>query len=143
MRKETIENVSRPEPLEDAILRMIKKYESCAQDKGKVFGKEAKYTYFCIASELVAILKGEYVIGWDNDNSNIGWIPCEIKMPEDCERYKGKKIIDVLVTTDRGKVTKVQRIFDEFIGWHWGRILGEMRAWMPLPRPYKLNGVLI
>lgn len=134
-------NVTRPEPLEDAILKMIKKYESCAQDKEDVFGKDAKDTYSCVASELLSVLKGKYVIGWENNNSNIGWIPCEIKLPEDCEEYNGKKIIDVLVTTDRGKVTKVQRIFDQYIGWHWGRILGEMRAWKPLPKPYKLNGI--
>lgn len=135
-------NVVRPEPLEDAILRLAKKYELCSQDREiEVFGREAKDTYWCVASDLRAALKGEYYIGWENDNSNIGWIPCEIKMPEDCEEYKGKKIIDVLVTTDRGKVTKVQRIFDQTIGWHWGRILGEMRAWRPLPKPYKLNEV--
>lgn len=135
-------NGVRPEPLEDAILRLAKKYELCSQDREiEVFGREAKDTYWCIASDLRVALKGEYCIGWENDNSNIGWIPCEIKMPEDCEEYKGKKIIDVLVTTDRGKVTKVQRIFDQIIGWHWGRILGEMRAWRPLPKPYKLNGV--
>lgn len=137
--------VIRPEPLEDAILRLAKKYELCSRDKEneekEVFNREAKSTYWCIASDLMVVLKGNYCIGWENDNSNTGWIPCEIKMPEDCEEYKGKKIIDVLVTTDRGKVTKVQRIFDRTIGWYWGRILGEMRAWRPLPKPYKLNGV--
>lgn len=30
-------------------------------------------------------------------------------MPEDDERYKGKKVINVLVTTATNKVTKVQR----------------------------------
>lgn len=135
-------NVIRPEPLEDAILRMAKKCEVCAKDKEiEVFSKDAKDTYWCIASELRAILKGEYIIGWENDNNNVGWIPCEIKMPEDESEYKGRKIIDVLVTTDKGKVTKVQRIYDKNIGWYWGRISGEMKAWMPLPKPYKLCGI--
>lgn len=30
-------------------------------------------------------------------------------MPEDDKRYEGKKVINVLVTTNRGMVTKVQR----------------------------------
>lgn len=30
-------------------------------------------------------------------------------MPEDDKRYEGKKVINVLVTTNRGIVTKVQR----------------------------------
>ena len=50
-------------------------------------------------------------------------------MPEDDERYKGKKVINV---------TKVQRIFNDYANtWYWGRICGGMRAWMPLPEPYK------
>ena len=71
------------------------------------------------------------------------WIKCEPgHMPEDDERYKGKKAINVLVTTDGGVVTKVQRIlYTDFrtkeTSWYWGRIGGSMRAWMPLPKPYK------
>ena len=67
------------------------------------------------------------------------WIKCVPgQMPEDDERYKGKKVINVLATTNKGVVTKVQRICygNE---WSWGRILGGMRAWMPLPEPYKEN----
>lgn len=41
---------------------------------------------------------------------NLNWIKCEEgHMPEDDERYKDKKVINVLVTTNRGMVTKVQR----------------------------------
>lgn len=59
-------------------------------------------------------------------------------MPEDYERYKDKKVINVIATTNKGVVTKVQRIFDNYNNyWHWGRICGGMRAWMPLPDPYK------
>lgn len=72
------------------------------------------------------------------------WIKCEPgHMPEDDERYKGKKVINVLVTTGRGNVTKVQRLYSwDFLHpgegyWYWGRIDCEMRAWMPLPEPYK------
>jgi len=55
-------------------------------------------------------------------------------MPEDDERYKDKKVINVIATTNKGVVTKVQRIFDSYGNyWHWGRICGGMRAWMPLP----------
>lgn len=59
-------------------------------------------------------------------------------MPEEDERYKGKKVINVIVTTNKGVVTKVQRIFNDYANtWYWGRICGGMRAWMPLPEPYK------
>ena len=73
----------------------------------------------------------------------MNWIKCEPgHMPEDDERYKGKKVINVLVTTDKGFVTKVQRIYYEGFRseekyWCWSRIGGKMRAWMPLPEPYK------
>ncbi len=68
------------------------------------------------------------------------WIKCESgHMPEDDERYKGKKVINVLVTTDNGRVTKVQRIYWEYTdgtgSWHWSRV--SAIAWMPLPEPYR------
>lgn len=61
-------------------------------------------------------------------------------MPEDFN-YKGNKILNVLVTTATGKVTKVQRIQDygDKHIWRWGRIFGECKAWMPLPQHYKGN----
>lgn len=67
------------------------------------------------------------------------WIKCiSGQMPEDDERYKGKKVINVIATTNKGVVTKVQRIFNDYANtWYWGRICGGMRAWMPLPEPYK------
>lgn len=65
------------------------------------------------------------------------WIKCvEGQMPEDDKRYEGKKVINVLVTTNRGMVTKVQRQYYDGT-WFWGRINGGMRAWMPLPEPYR------
>lgn len=68
------------------------------------------------------------------------WIKCiEGQMPEDFEENKDKKIINVLVTTSTGKVTKVQRMYNEWAGgkyWSWGRIYGNPKAWMPLPEPY-------
>lgn len=40
------------------------------------------------------------------------WIECKNgQMPEDDERYTKKQVINCLVTTDTGRVTKVQRIF--------------------------------
>lgn len=57
-------------------------------------------------------------------------------MPEDDKRYEGKKVINVLVTTNRGMVTKVQRQYYDGT-WYWGRINGGMKAWMPLPEPYR------
>lgn len=59
-------------------------------------------------------------------------------MPEDDQRYKGKKVINVLITTNKGNVTKVQRKQYSDGTWYWGRIYGEI-AWMPLPEPYKEN----
>ena len=67
---------------------------------------------------------------------NGDWIPVEEKLPEDDERYKGRKVIDVLVTTAKGKVTKVQRQSHNGYWW-WGRIYGEPTAWQPLPKSYK------
>ena len=43
----------RPEPLEDAILRLEKKYELWSQDKQEVFSDGDKDTYICVASELL------------------------------------------------------------------------------------------
>ena len=64
------------------------------------------------------------------------WIKCELgQMPEDDDRYAGRKIIKVLVTTDTGNVTKAQReLFKE--EWYWARI-GRAIAWKPLPEPYR------
>lgn len=134
-------NVIRPEPLEDAILRILKRCEIYSLDDNEVYHQEVRYAYEDIADQIRTALKGEYYIGWENDNHNIGWIPCEIKMPEEDEVFNGKKVINVLVTTDKGSVTKVQRIYDEYIGWHWGRVRGKMKAWMPLPKPFELYGI--
>ena len=68
--------------------------------------------------------------------ANNGWIPVSEKLPEEDERYKGRKAIDVLVTTSNGRVTKVQRQ-SKYNYWCWGRIYGEPTAWQPLPEPYK------
>ena len=70
-----------------------------------------------------------------------GWIKCVPgQMPEDDERYKGRKVINVLVTTASGEVTKVQRYRGGYSDkWLWGRIHDEPKAWMPLPKPYKEN----
>lgn len=67
---------------------------------------------------------------------NDDWIPVEERLPEEDERYKGRKVIDVLVTTAKGKATKVQRQSHNGYWW-WGRIYGEPTAWQPLPEPYK------
>lgn len=68
------------------------------------------------------------------------WIPIEEMLPEQHETYRGKKKIEVLVTTDGGTVTKVQRGYDSyFCTWKWGRIYSEVVAWMPLPKGYKAS----
>ena len=65
------------------------------------------------------------------------WIKCiPGQMPEDDERYKGNKIINVLVTASNGEVAKVQRLLCGGY-WRWGRIYGKVKAWMPLPEPYR------
>ena len=67
------------------------------------------------------------------------WISVNDRLPEDEERYKGRRQIDVLVCTQKGLVTKVRRYYDalwEF--WEWGRIDSSIVvAWMHLPEPYK------
>lgn len=74
------------------------------------------------------------------------WISCSISMPEDILTYNkntSHPAIDVLVTTNGGKVTKLQRIGDKGYNgtgnlfWYWGRIRGGVKAWQPLPEGYK------
>ena len=77
-----------------------------------------------------------YMQGYEDGKKNDGWIPVEERLPEEDERYKGRKAIDVLVTTSNGRVTKVQRQ-SKYDYWCWGRIYGEPTAWQPLPKPYK------
>ena len=77
-----------------------------------------------------------YMQGYEDGKKDDGWIPVEERLPEEDERYKGRKVIDVLVTTAKGKVTKVQRQSHNGYWW-WGRIYGEPTAWQPLPEPYK------
>lgn len=77
-----------------------------------------------------------YQKGIEDGKKDNDWIPVEEKLPEEDERYKGRKVIDVLVTTAKGKVTKVQRQSHNDYWW-WGRIYGEPTAWQPLQEPYK------
>ncbi len=79
-----------------------------------------------------------YQKGFEDGKKDNDWIPVEEKLPEEDERYKGRKVIDVLVTTAKGKVTKVQRQSHNGYWW-WGRIYGEPTAWQPLPEPYIKN----
>lgn len=79
-----------------------------------------------------------YQKGFEDGKKDNDWIPVEEKLPEEYERYKGRKVIDVLVTTTKGKVTKVQRQSHNGYWW-WGRIYGEPTAWQPLPEPYIKN----
>lgn len=69
------------------------------------------------------------------------WIKCvKGQMPEDMSCYKNRKVIDVLITTKYGKVTKVQRVYNEWAGnkyWSWGRIHDEPKAWMSMPGKYE------
>lgn len=67
---------------------------------------------------------------------NQTWISVDDMLPENAERYKGRKVIDVLVTTEKGLVTKVQRQCYRD-SWSWGRIFSRVVAWMPLPKAYK------
>lgn len=79
----------------------------------------------------------EKQIGKDTNvtSKNDGWISVEDMLPENAERYKDRKVIDVLVSTDRGIVTKVQRISNKGY-WYWGRIFSNIIAWMPLPNKH-------
>ena len=92
----------------------------------------------CILEEVKSVV----IVGSKEEMSKITsskWIKCiEGQMPEDFNYYNGKKIINVLVTTNTGKVTKVQRIYSSGTNphWYWGRIYGGAKAWMPLPDPY-------
>lgn len=74
-----------------------------------------------------------------NNQTNMIWTECKPgQMPEDFMTDSNRKIINVLVTTATGIVTKVQRrTFDEGRSWFWERIYGEPKAWMFLPRKYE------
>jgi hypothetical protein len=66
------------------------------------------------------------------------WINVNDRLPENDERYKGRKQIDVIVCTQKGLVTKVRRYYNALWGnWEWGRIDNIVIAWMPLPKAYK------
>ena len=70
------------------------------------------------------------------------WINVEERLPEDDERYKGKKQFSVLVTTKNGCVSKLKRSKLTIYGkdmWHWGNSVtrSDIIAWMHLPEPYK------
>ena len=94
----------------------------------------------CILEEVKSVvIMGSKEAMSSLNKSSLQWIKCiKGQMPEDFECYDGKKVINVLVTTKTGKVTKVQRIYDNCTNpyWHWGRIYGGVKAWMPLPDPY-------
>lgn len=66
------------------------------------------------------------------------WIKCSDKLPEDDERFKNRKAIDVLITTQYKRVRKVQRIYNEYSGiWYWSGKANLPIAWMYMPEPYK------
>lgn len=69
------------------------------------------------------------------------WISTKDKLPEDDARYSGRHKIDVIVETNKGLITKVQRIHRRnydgiYDDWHWGRIYGKVIAWQPMPERY-------
>lgn len=93
----------------------------------------------CILEEVKSVVIMGSKEMMSNLNKSSQWIKCvKGQMPEDFDCYDGKKIINVLVTTNTGKVTKVQRMYNSGTNpyWYWGRIYGRARAWMPLPDPY-------
>ena len=91
--------------------------------------------------DIVLDYKKKYfeLVVCENDKDSM-WIVCKDgQMPEDFN-YKNNKVLNVLVTTEAGKVTKVQRILEPYgikSFWRWGRVYGKCKAWMPLPDPYK------
>ena len=66
------------------------------------------------------------------------WIKCSDKLPEDDERFKNRKAINVLVTTQYKRVKKVQRQYNKYLGaWYWSGNATSPIAWMYMPEPYK------
>lgn len=100
--------------------------------------KPTNYTIMC-GKHYTTLDRVEKIIRSHMDEvKNDDWIPVEERLPEEDGRYKGRKVIDVLVTTAKGKATKVQRQSHNGYWW-WGRIYGEPTAWQPLPEPYIKN----
>ena len=69
------------------------------------------------------------------------WISTKDFLPEEDTCNHGRHKIDVIVETDRGLITKVQRIHRRnydgiYDDWYWGRIYGSVIAWQPLPERY-------
>ena len=111
----------------EKILEEIRKVE-----KEHVTGHKVLYALGAteMATEISNIIRSHM-----DEVENVGWSE---RLPEEDERYKGRKVIDVLVTTAKGKATKVQRQSHNGYWW-WGRIYGEPTAWQPLPEPYIKN----
>lgn len=79
-------------------------------------------------------------VQFSNTNNELpkdNWVPVSDYLPEQDERYNGRKIINVLVSTTNGTVhalTRRKRSKD----WSWsGRIFSDIIAWQPLPESYK------
>lgn len=92
------------------------------------------------------VLEFDDVVELLESKLNDNWISCSKSMPEDILTYNkntSQPAINVLVTTENGKVTKLQRIGDKGydgeheLTWRWGRIHGGIKAWRPLPEGYK------
>ena len=66
------------------------------------------------------------------------WIKCSDKLPEDDKRFKNRKAINVLVTTQNRRVKKAQRMYNNYTNkWHWSNNAHSPIAWMYMPEPYK------
>lgn len=76
----------------------------------------------------------------DNYREDNGWIPCDKKQPEDLLIDFKRKSINLLVCTQSGVVTKVQRIkWVDKDYWYWSRVYN-VTAWQPLPEKYIKKG---
>lgn len=77
-----------------------------------------------------------YQEGFRDGQKTMDWIPTDKKNPEDIEQFRNFKVINVLITTKNGRVTKGQRFLDYKGNWCWGRKLSPI-AWALLPEPYR------
>ncbi len=105
--------------------------------------KEIEDNYDCNYGEILIDPRHFYDLVDDQPIVEISpkWISTKDILPEEDARYSGKHKIDVIVETDRGLITKVQRIHHRnydgiYDDWYWGRIYGSVIAWRPLPERY-------
>ena len=111
--------------------------------------QEKVYHYF--KAKLTEILKlaesyhihyeQEYMKGYEDARKNVGWIPCSERLPKAGKRYL---VSAIWKDEDFEKHSVYDAVYGTDGIWHtyeYKPIMYEVIAWIPLPQPYKEEGV--